>query len=373
MHVLQLLSCVGFHGAEAMTAELSRQLSVQGVQVDLAVLDNAGKGDDQIFKAVGDRASACHRLPCDRQIDLRTLAALRDCIRSRGIDVVHSHSYKTTFYAALLKPFIGFRLVATYHNWLTHTRALQTYAWVDKKLARFVDGAVGVSTPVVRELGRHVSAAKVMQIDNGIDVDVFVPPQDRQACRQALGLSDLAGPVLGFVGRLSPEKGLHHLLPALTRPGLAQVQLLLAGDGPERQAIESQITALGLGSRVRLLGYRRDTLAIYHALDALVLPSTLEAFPMVLLEAMATGLPVIASAVGEIPRIVNPACGWLTGPGDTDALAHAMQSAFAMSADQRALMARAARARVVEEFSSATMARRYVQVYRGQCPDGSLD
>lgn len=369
MHVLQILSCVGFHGAEAMTAELSRQLGAQGVQVDLAVLDNGGRGDDEIFRVVGDRASACHRLPCDRQFDLRTLMALRDCIRSRGIDVVHSHSYKTTFYASLLKPVMGFRLVATYHNWLTHTRALQAYAWVDQKLARFVDVAVGVSTPVSQELGRHVPASRVVQIDNGIDVNVFVPPPDRGATRQALGLADVSGPVLGFVGRLSPEKGLHHLLPALTQEGLAQVTFVVAGDGPERPAIEAQIAALDLAKRVKMLGYRRDTLGIYQALDALVLPSTLEAFPMVLLEAMATGLPVIASAVGEIPRIVEPGTGWLTSPGDTEGLAQALREALLGPVEQAAARGLAARQRVLTHFSSAAMARRYMAVYQGQRPD----
>jgi len=362
MHVLQILSCTGFHGAEAMTAELSRQLSDQGVRIDIAVLDNAGKGNDDIFGAVGDKASACHRLPCDRQFDPHTLRALSALIRTRGIDVVHSHSYKTTFYAGLLKPFHRFKLVSTYHNWLTHTRALQAYAWIDKKLARFNDASVGVSTPVVTELQRHVRASEVFQVDNGIDVGRFVPAPDRRAARAQLGLMHAEGPLLGFVGRLSPEKGLHHLLEALAHADLAHVHLVIAGDGPERPALEQQIATLGLGARVHLLGYRRDTLGLYQALDAFVLPSLIEAFPMVLLEAMACGLPVIASAVGEVPRILDHGrFGWVTQPGNPHDLAQAIGQALPPTSPA---LPPAPRERVVGEYSSQAMAQRYLAIYQ---------
>lgn len=341
------------------------QLAALGADVHLAVLDNAGRGDDEIFKVVGSKAAGCHRLPCDRQFDLKTLWALRDCIVSQGIDVVHSHSYKTTFYAGLLKPFLGFGLVSTYHNWLMHTRALRVYAWIDKKLARFNDFAVGVSTPVVSALRSHVRAPRLAQIDNGIDVARYglISPSARADARQALGF-DPQVPLLGFVGRLSPEKGLHFLLPALKAPALDSVHLLVVGDGPERAAVEAQIAELGLGARVHMLGYRRDTDRLYAALDAFVLPSTLEAFPMVLLEAMSSGLPVVASAVGEIPRIIErPAFGWLTPAGDSAALAQAIEQAMFSPAEQRRQIGEAARQRVVNEFSSEAMARRYLAIY----------
>lgn len=363
MRILQILSSTGFHGAEAMAAELSRQLSFQGLEVDVAVLDNAGTGNDEIFNVVGEQASACYRIPCNRQLDLQTLSELATRAKDRRIDVIHSHCYKTTFYAGLLRPWQRFRLVTTYHNWLTHTRALKAYALIDKNLARLNDFSIGVSTPVTSELARFVSKARLSQIDNGIDIQMFRPGTDRIAHRHALGLPS-EHPLLGFVGRLSPEKGLPHLLLALTRPSLSSVHLAIAGDGPERSNIEQLINKLGLQARVHLLGYRRDTLNVYHALDGFVLPSTIEAFPMVLLEAMSCGLPVIASNVGEISRIIHTdSVGYLTQAGNNESLADAIEQ-WLETPSTRDNMGQLARERVIAQFSSRAMAHRYAEIYQ---------
>lgn len=346
-----------------MTAELARQLNVQGVEVDIAILDNAGKGNDEIFSEVGDRAAATYRLPCDRQFDPKTVWALSRQIRQRRIDVVHSHSYKTTFYAGLLRPWLKFGLVSTYHNWLTHTRALRVYAALDKNLARFNDMSIGVSTPVVTELKRHVSEHKVAQIDNGIDVGAYLPTPDRTSAKRRLGL-DPARQHVGFVGRLSPEKGLPDLLNAMHDARLRHMDLLIAGEGPERPALEAQVQALGLSSRVQFLGYRRDTQSIYDALDVFVLPSHLEAFPMVLLEAMSCALPVIATQVGEVPRMVATGkTGWVVPPGAVADLREALGEALGDPAGARA-RGQAARAVVVNQFSSQVMASRYLALYQ---------
>lgn len=363
MRVLQILSSTDYAGAEAMAAELGRQLSLLGVELDLAVLDNAGKGNDEIFRVVGDRAAAAYRIPCARQFDPATLGALRHKLAERRIDVVHSHCYKTTFYAGLLRPFGSFRLVSTYHNWLTHTRALRVYAAIDKNLARLNDYSVGVASPVVQELHRYVKPQRLAQIDNGIDVERFLPTADAQAAKAALGV-DPARFTLGFVGRLSPEKGLHFLLPALADASLAHVDLLIAGDGPERTAVEARIAELGLQPRVRMLGYRRDTAAIYAALDGFALPSTVEAFPMVLLEAMSCALPVLCTSVGEVPRMVeHHRTGWRVAPGQPGELRAALVEMSAQPEAARAI-GRAARDKVVAEFSSRAMAGRYLDLYR---------
>lgn len=363
MRVLQILSSTDYAGAEAMAAELSRQLSGLGVELDVAVLDNAGKGNDEIFRVVGDRAAATYRIPCARQFDPATLGALRRKLAERRIDVVHSHCYKTTFYAGLLRPFGRFRLVSTYHNWLTHTKALRVYAAIDKNLARLNDRSVGVATPVVQELRRYVKPQRLAQIDNGIDVDRYLPTVDAQAAKAALGVSPTRC-TLGFVGRLSPEKGLHFLLPALADASLAHIDLVIAGDGPERPAVEAKIAELRLQQRVRMLGYRRDTQAIYAALDAFVLPSTVEAFPMVLLEAMACALPVLCTSVGEVPRMVeHRVTGWRVAPGQPGELRAALAE-IGSQGDAAKAVGVAARAKVVAEFSSRAMAGRYLDLYR---------
>ncbi len=346
-----------------MTAELAKQLHRLGVSIDVAVLDNRGQGNDEIFEHVAGHADAVYRLPCARQFDLQTLLALRRRVIDRRIDLVHSHKYKTTFYGALLRPLRRVGLLTTYHNWILHTRALRAYARIDKALARFNDMAVGVSADVVGQLRGHVRPERLAQVDNGIDTERFCPAPAADAGLRASLCADPSKPLIGFVGRLSEEKGLTHLLAALDGPALAGVQAVIVGDGDQRAALEAELAARGLAARVRLAGHRRDTVEIYRAVDLLVLPSHTEAFPMVLLEAMACGKPVVATRVGEVSRIVDEGLtGRVVSAGDRAALAAAIAAVLAEPGRGLAMGTQARRV-VQEHFSSDAMARRYLELY----------
>ena len=150
---------------------------------------------------------------------------------------------------------------------------------------------------------------------------------DREALRRELGLS---GDALVFAGRLGPQKAVDTLLAALT--AVPEVTLLLAGDGPERAALERRSAELGLDGRVRFLGSvpRETVLRLFRAADASVLPSAWENFPHTVVEALAVGCPVIATAVGGVPEVVvDGANGLLVPPRDPAALAAAIERFFA--------------------------------------------
>lgn len=362
MHVLQFLSSSAYAGAEAMAAELARQLRLAGARVDIAILDNAGRGNSDIFDIVGEHADAVYRLPCARQFDFETVRALRSRVADRNIDIVHSHKYKTTFHAAFARRGGRFGLVTTYHNWILTSGPLRLYAAVDKRIARFNDVSVGVSGPVVEELRRFVAAGRLRQIDNGVDTEVFRPSHDRLALRVQLGLP-IDKPVIGFVGRLSIEKCIPVLLSALLEPNLARVHALIVGDGEQRARLEAEARRPELAGRVHFVGHRRDTAACYGTMDLLVLPSSVEAFPMVLLEAMACGTPVVATRVGEVPRMVTEGkTGTLFDVGDALALANAV-STMLTQGDKLAAMGRSGRASVQQRFSAAAMASSYLNAY----------
>ena len=362
MRVLQFLSSSAFHGAEVMTAELTRQLHASGVSVEVAILDNNGRGNAEIFEAVGSAAGATYRIPCGGQIDLATLRRLNRIVKDRKIDVIHSHKYKTSFYSALTHTVRPVKVLTTYHNWLYQTRALRVYATVDKQLARFSDLCVGVSTPVTDELRRYVPSRKVLQIDNGIDVSVYHPGASRAEARAALGLSPQR-PLAGFVGRLSVEKGLPYFIEAVAGLLEQDFDVVIVGDGELRGEIEAKVASLGLSQRVSLWGNRRDTPQIYRALDLFVLPSTQEAFPMVALEAMASGCAIVATAVGEVSRILdNGNCGLVVPPADVIALRDAMGGLLDNEARRRHL-GQLARERVVANYSSQAMAAGYLHAY----------
>lgn len=365
MRVLHLLSSTGFHGAESMTAELVRQQAAKGVEVHVAAFDSGEPGATDVLDAVQGHAHGTVRIPCRGPLDRHAWRALNRYCQEQRIELVHSHKYKTTFYALPGRLAGSYRLVTTYHNWLTHTRALRLYAALDKALARFNDAAIAVSTPVAQTLRQHMPASRVHQIDNGIDTVRYQRQMPREDAKRALGL-DPTRPVIGFVGRLSDEKGLPYLIQALATSSqdFSQVQTLIVGEGEARAAVQAQIDQNGLGNQVQLLGNRRDTPLIYSALDLFVLPSVLEAFPMVLLEAMACGCPVLATEVGEVARIIEPqGTGLIVPPRDPQALARAMVSVLTRPTWSQE-MGQQGSLRVAQHFSSDAMAERYLQVYR---------
>ena len=200
----------------------------------------------------------------------------------------------------------------------------------------------------------RIGPEKVVTIYNGLDAGQFaianprIPAQIRQAF-----IVPIEAPLLGSIGRLHRQKGLPDLLVALAQvqgrvPG---VRLLLIGEGELRGELESQASALGLSETMVFAGARTDVPAIMAALDVLVLPSLWEGLPNIVLEAMAAGLPVVATNVGGTPEVVvEGVTGLLVPPGDPDALAQSI-ARLLCDPDLRCQMGQAARERVVNHFS----------------------
>jgi glycosyltransferase involved in cell wall biosynthesis len=162
----------------------------------------------------------------------------------------------------------------------------------------------------------HFPAAKVHVIPNGIDVERFRLEGNRQAARTALGLTPTT-PTIGIVAALRPEKNHELLLRAVqtVQKRVPEAVLLIVGDGPERARLEALSAELGIARSVRFLGTRSDIPQVLSALDVFVLTSRIEANPVSILEAMATGLPVVAPNVGSISESVNEGVtGYLTEP-----------------------------------------------------------
>jgi glycosyltransferase involved in cell wall biosynthesis len=358
MRVLHLLSSTGYHGAETMAAELVRHTAPFGVESHVGVFDNGGRGDRQILDATHELARGTV-IPCAGQFDAAAVRAIADYVRDHRIDVVHSHKYKTTFHALLARRKQPFPLLATYHNWLEDSFMLKVYAFIDKRLARFCDANVGVSTVVAAELARHAPANKVHYIGNGIDTERFTPG-DAASARARIGLGD--GPVIGFVGRLTPQKGVETLIAAFHALENERAQLLIVGDGESRGALEAAAKAGRNAARITFLGSRKDTPELFRAMDVFVLPSYVEAFPMVLLEAMATGVPVIGTPVGDVPKIISPEVGWIVPPGDVKALTRRLADALA-EPRRLANMGAAARTHVIAKHSALAFARNYTELY----------
>lgn len=222
-----------------------------------------------------------------------------------------------------------------------------------------------------RELRGELIAAgsppeRITRIPNGVDVNRFFPDADARSTegRRRLGLPE--GPLLVFAGRLDPQKGLLSLIDAMRSLSLeaSNVNLLILGDGPQRAELEKAVRDGNLSDRVLLRGLVQDVATYLRAGDIFVFPSVGEGMPNALLEAMATGLPCVASAIGGCADlIVDRETGLLVPPGDVSAFREAI-AMLIRSSEARERLGVAARQDAVSRFGLERMVDRYEAFYR---------
>ena len=299
------------------------------------------------------------RLPARAYLQERRL--IRElCARFRP-DVVHTHGYRPDVLDAGIARSMGVPTVTTVHG-SSRTRGLvRLYELVQFAMFRKFDAVVAVSRPLVRSLSRcGVPSHRIHVVPNGWDG--CAPAWDRPVARQALG-APVDRFLIGWVGRLIPVKAADVFLRALAELGDMPWSAAVVGDGVERCRLERLAGTLGLGSRVTFHGKVDDAARLFPAFDMFVLSSRTEGTPIVLFEAMAAGVPVVATAVGGVPDVVSCTEALLVPPQDPVALAQAIRTALL---DPGATHARvtAARARLTREFTLARWVARYDAVYQ---------
>ena len=346
---------------------LCRGLRQAGHEVE-AVLSPAPAIDDLADSIAAD-GIAVHRLSVRGKTDVVGFAALRRLVSQAHPDIFHAH-LGAPFEAAPA-------LVAAYRGRagrLVTTEHLPTYAPLRKfystAVKRFVSRRIGATIVVsqtdarfvAREFGLPESRLRVVR--NGIAG--FDDPLDRSVARRALDIPADAR-AIGYVGSLEARKGVHELVDAVEQAGLPEVQLLLAGDGPLESSLRERAGRLPYG--LRLLGRIDDVRSFLAALDVFVLPSHSEAMPLALLEAMWSGLPIIATPVGGVPEaVVDGESALLVTPGATEELSHALRRILS-HADLARDLGRAARAAAEERFDAKRMVAEVAAIYRELVPD----
>jgi sugar transferase (PEP-CTERM/EpsH1 system associated) len=353
-------------GMETVTARLAMQLASTGHTVGVTCLLDEGP-------LASDLRAAGHRVAVVPAPGLRTNVMpvqLAAWLRREQPDVVHAHS-GTWLKAARAARLAGVRRVVFTEHGLNDVEP-----WYNAILKRcggwMTDCVVAVSHPLRQYLVEHVRIpeSKVVVIPNGVDTLRFRPGPSRGELRARLGLGNAA--VIGHVARLAPVKNQPLLVDALgrVRERAPNAHLVIVGDGPERDALRAHIRARGLEASVHLAGEARDVPSILREFDVFALPSKAEGTSMSVLEAMASGVPIVASAVGGTPDLLDHGrCGVLVAPNDVDALADALADLL-LAPERRRDLAAAARARVMSEFDEAVVAKRYEGLYRGVDPLG---
>jgi len=295
----------------------------------------------------------------------RQIAAIA---REQRATVLHCHHYSPFVYGTLARWWQPLQMVFTEHGRADDGPPSRKRQMANQVFARVPARIYAVS----QDLRRHMiaegfPAGRVDVIYNGVDVGA-PPSAHRDAGKKAmLGLAptDL---VVGAVGRLDPVKDLPTLLAAFRQltTSLPNARLVLLGDGPERHRVVRLIDELKLTDVVTLTGYRRDVRDLLPALDVYVNTSVFEGVSLTILEAMAAGLPVVATHVGGTPEVVvDGSTGLLVPPRDPAGVAGAIHELLC-DARKRAELGRAGRSRLEQRFSIDRMVSEYESAYSGR-------
>jgi glycosyltransferase involved in cell wall biosynthesis len=298
-------------------------------------------------------------------LDWRVVPELLAVCRRERVRVWHGHDYKSNLLGLLLRPLWPMRLVTTVHGWVKHTRRTPLYYRVDKFCLPRYERVICVSPDLVAECRRvGVRPRRCLLIENGIDTEEYRRRAPAAEAKQRAGVPPRRF-VVGAVGRLSDEKGFDFLIRAadrLLREGV-DLELWIVGTGDQEGPLGRLVADLGRGDRVRLLGYRADLPQLYEAMDVFALSSLREGLPNVLLEAMALEVPVLATRVAGVPRLLGEGAeGILIGPGDERQLADGLRRLLA-DAVLRGRLAREGRRAVEARYSFRARMDRFRALY----------
>jgi len=291
--------------------------------------------------------------------DLRALTGLVLLARSFKPDIVHTHLAKAGALGRIAARIAGVRTVVhTYHGSVFRgyfgQRESAVYLGIERALARITTRIVAITSGQKADLVDLgiAPSSKIVGIPLGLDLDHFRELPAREAALSALGLPR-EGRYVAIVARLVPIKDIPTFLRALAlvTESLPDVRGLVVGDGPERGAVERLAQNLGLERRCRFLGWRADLPNVYAASDVVALTSLNEGSPVSVIEAMASGRAVVATAVGGVPDVVSEATGILVPVGDRRGFADAIVSLL-RDPDRRAELGRKGREVAIRRFGS---------------------
>lgn len=366
LRILHLISTSGLFGAERVLLELASQSRLLGMNVTVATLKNSSNPNTELAEAVSSAGLPSLVIPCGGRFDEGVIAILTEEIRKSGAKIIHSHNYKSNYYARRVAALTGVRWIVTNHGRRAGFKLL-LYALLDALLVRKASRVVTVSPKIADQLSAMgVSRGILSVIDNGVDFNRFENLPEKCDAGRSLGLADDAY-VIGSVGALTEEKGHRYLLQTLQgiRKLIPNAVCVIVGDGTERSRLEQCAREQGVADVVVFAGKRDDVPSVLPRFDLFVLPSLSEGLPMALLEAQAAKVPVVATSVGAIDTVIrNGATGLVVPPGDVPALAEAIIRSHA-EAEKTRNRALKGYERVKEHYSAETMAQEYLELYRG--------
>ncbi len=365
--VIHALSSGGLYGIERMLLNLLPELQRKNCPVRLLCLDGP---DAEIVGAAENLGIPTASVMCTARFTPRGWADLYRTIGSYAPRIVHVHGYKATILAGAVSVAQRLPTVATYHGVAAkageHSKSLARYLALESPVLRRFSGTAAVSDQIAKELtSRRVLSGRIRVIANGIRI-----PTPTTASRAAPDIAQAFSPCVLSLSRLAPEKNVHLVIDAVAalRTDFPNIGLVVAGHGDLRNDLQARAASLGIEHAVRFVGFVRDVRPLYEQSDVFVLASQTEGMPMALLETMALGVPIVASRVGGIPRMLDDEReALLIEPNSPQSLFQALRRIVAEE-PLRTRLAEAARKRFEREFTVGRMADAYIRFYDDVAP-----
>jgi len=357
---MHLLISFSVGGAEVVAFNLSRSVDSSAFRCMASSLSGDGPMRAS-FEAEGISTRCLQRRNAFFGLDWALVWRLARLLKREHVSILHCHNRAPLIYGALAARAAGLKVVVCTRHAL-NARPVKGKVWFWERLLSPMTTHVIAVSHTVRDIGLRtgrMSEERSSVIYNGVDMELFTPGPGRKEGRDGTV-------AIGCVARLSDEKRHVDLIGAvceLRRRG-RDVEAYLVGDGPMRKQLEDEVGKLGLRERIHFLGRRADVPKLLRGFDVFVLPSRFEGLPMTVIEAMAAGLPVVATKVGSLHEIVEDGgTGLLVRPKEPPELAAAVEK---LVADERLrkVMGAAGRKVAVERFSLSAAARQHEELYR---------
>lgn len=365
MRVLQIISSLKTGGAQKLQETFAG--AARGRGVDVTILSLQADTGSTILAALLERGHRVQHLPGKRLLDVGRFNHLVRFLRQEKFDVIQSNLTYANILAAAAGRLTGTPVVGTLHNVkieAKHYHPLREGLLEITALRYGVQAVIAVGHQVAEAYRARLGHQKLVVIPNAVAPIPALPAAERLALRHSLSGSTTR-PVVLAVGRLSQQKGFADLLEAFAQvhAHFPEAFLAIAGAGELQGELNARLEQLGLTGHARLLGGRGDVPQLLRASDIFVSSSLWEGLPVAVLEAMAAGLPIVATAVGEVPLTVVDGTGLLVPAAQPPELAAALKTLLADPA-QREAMGRAALTHVERHHSPATWLDQHLALFQ---------
>ena len=372
VRLLWLIDSLAVGGAESLILPFAQQIAHSRFALTVCALQSIE--GSEIERELREQGIEVLHVGARKLRDRPAFERLVALVSEQKFALIHAHLTYASIWAALLTRRTRVPSVCSLHvapfatrqqtNTVRHRVATDVRDCIMRfALNRWATMVVTVSAAIEDEyVRRGLRPAKTRVVHNGIDIAKFDRPRDacRTFIREQFGISEQV-PLVVTVSVLRPAKGIEVLLEAI--PRVPDAHFLIVGDGPKREEWAAAAATLGISNRIHWAGYRRDVATFLAGCDVFAHPSLDDAFPTVLLESLAAGVPIVASRVGGIPEIVDEGeTGLLVPAGDADALSTAIRQ---LLADRPRLdaMRSAARATAARRFSTEAWVARLSRIY----------